>query len=74
MNSSAVKSHRPRMLRLAGAALAASPSDSGVAFDYRQTSLSRWRCLESDLGAELRQFAQNRSLSRLLEAWQEEHR
>ena len=70
MNSSAVKSHRPRMLRLAGAALAASPSDSGVAFDYRQTSLSRWRCLESDLGAELRQFAQNRSLSRLLEAWQ----
>ena len=55
---------------LASAALAASPSDSGVAFDYRQTALSRWRCLESDLGAELRQFAQNRSLSRLLEVWQ----
>ena len=55
---------------LASAALAASPSDSGTAFDYRQTSLSRWRCLESDLGAELHQFAQNRSLSGLLEAWQ----
>ena len=55
---------------LASAALAASPSDSGTAFDYRQTALSRWRCLESDLGAELHQFAQNRSLSRLLEVWQ----
>ena len=65
----ALASHLPASM-FASAALAASPSDSGTAFDYRQTSLSRWRCLESDLGAELHQFAQNRSLSGLLEAWQ----